>query len=150
MSWVVDGLARKHDLGGFDKTRHLIWKDPLVYSGDKIECALLRDWVGRPVNVFFDFGAREEDIASFGRPILWHLHPVPERRVILSPVPVSDFVERLHKAMPFRRIRIKRNKTPPPPVSPAPTVPSALSWRLWHPESFQEYWRRRQRSRRRF
>lgn len=53
---VVDGLARKRDLR-FNKTRYLIWQNPLVYSGYEIECALLRDWIGRPVDVFLNIGA---------------------------------------------------------------------------------------------
>jgi competence protein CoiA len=142
MVWVVDGLARKRDLRSFDKTRHLVCQNPPVYSGYAIECALLRDWVGRPVDVFLDFGAREEEISSFGGPILWHLHPNSEGQVILTPVPGANFIEALHQAMPFRRIRINRVKTP------ALIVPTPFYRR--HPESFQQYSRRKQRSRPRF
>jgi len=87
MVWVVDGLGRKRDLPSFDKTRHLICREPLMYSGDQTECALLRDWGGRLVDVFLDFGSREEDLSSFGGPIMWHLHPNSEGLVILTPVP---------------------------------------------------------------
>jgi competence protein CoiA len=141
MVWVLDGLARKRDLDSFNNTLGRVSANPLVYSVRDMKCALLRDWAGRPVDVFLDFSG----------PILWHLHPVPEGRVILTPVPVADFIERLHKAMPFKRIRIKRNKTPAPTVPTAPIVPSPSPFRRRrHPESFQQYWRRKQRSRRRF
>lgn len=68
-----------------------------VYSGHADDCALLRDWVGRPVDVFFDFGG----------PALWWLHPNLGSEVLLSPVAVEAFVEMLHKAMPFMPIRIE-------------------------------------------
>lgn len=144
MVWVVDGLARKRDLSSFDKTRYPVCRNPLVYSGYKLECALLRDWIGRPVDVFFDFGVREEDISSFGEPILWHLHPNPEERVILTPVPVAAFIEALHNSIPFRRIRINRV------TKSAPIIPTPLYWQCRHPKSFQQYWRRKQRLRPRF
>ena len=123
MIWVVDGLARKRDLLRFKNALRQMSENRLVYSGWK-ECALLRDWVGRHVDVFFDFGE------SF----LWHLHPSPEGGVILSRVPVTVFIEKLHKAMPFERMRIKR------PTAPALIVPT---WYL-------QYWRRKQRKRARF
>jgi hypothetical protein len=140
MVWVVDGLARKRDLQRFKDTLRLACERPLVYIGHESECALLRDWAGRPVDVFLDFG----------EPILWHLHPVPGGRVILTPVSVADFIERLHKAMPFKRIRIRRNKTPVPTAPAAPTAPMSSFRRRGYPETFQQYWRRKQRSRRRF
>ncbi len=115
MVWVVDGLARKRDLPSFMNTIRRMRENPMVYAGWK-ECAPLRDWVGRPVDVFFDFGDS----------MLWHLHPAPEGLVILTPVPVADFIERLHKAMPFKRIRIERNNTPAPAALPAPTAPPPL------------------------
>lgn len=40
-----------------------------------------------------------------GGQILWHLHPNSERRVILTPISVVDFVDALHNATPFRRVR---------------------------------------------
>jgi len=139
MIWVVDGLARKRDLPSFKNTIRRMSENPMVYSGWK-ECALLRDWVGRPVEVFFDFG----------EPTLWQLHPSPGGGVILTPVPLEVFIEKLHTGMPFERIPIQRSVTPAPTVPPAPIAPTSLYRRRWHPESFQQHWRRQQRSRRRF
>ena len=97
-----------------------------------------------PVDVFFDFGARPEDISSFGSPIVWHLHPSSRRQVILTPIPVAAFIERLCTARPFRRIRIKRAKRP------LPIIPMPPFRRRRYPESFQQYWRRKRRWRPRF
>jgi competence protein CoiA len=115
MMWVVDGLARKNDRSQFENTLRRMSENPTVYSGWK-ECALLRDWVGRPVDVFFDFG----------EPTLWQLHPSPGGGVILTPVPIEVFIEKLHTGMPFERIRIKRSETPAPTVPPAPIAPTPL------------------------
>jgi competence protein CoiA len=143
MAWVVDGLARKRDQPSFEKTRRFIHREPLVYSGDPIECALLRDWVGRPVDVFFDFGEREEDIAAFRTPVLWHLHPDPGH-VFLVPIPTADFIEAVHKSLPFQRIRVA-------PVAPQATVVPSLAFAIGrHPAYFQQYMWRRARARRRF
>jgi competence protein CoiA len=105
MIWVVDGLARKRDLLSFKKalrqTNH-----PFVYSGHAEDCALLRDWAGRPVDVFLDFGDQA----------VWWLHPNTEMGLLLTPVAVNAFTEMLHKAMPFQPIRIE-NHTQKAPVS---------------------------------
>lgn len=120
MIWVVDGLARKRDLPSFENTLRGMIANPLVYSGWK-ECALLRDWVGRPVDVFFDFG----------KSLLWHLHPSPEGGVILTSVPVAEFIEKLHKGISFERVHFKH------PDVPTPVVPAR----------YQQYWPRIQRRR---
>jgi hypothetical protein len=143
MVWVVDGLARKRDRRNFENTLYRIRSDSFVCSGHPIECALLRDWVGRPADVFFDFGEREEDIATFRTPVLWHLHPAPLGHVLLTPVPTAYFIDVLHKSLPFRRIRVE-------PVAPQATfVPSLPFGRGRRPESFQQYMWRRARARRR-
>lgn len=113
MIWVVDGLARKRDLPGFKKTLRQVSENPLVYSGQARDCALLRDWFGRPVDVFFDFG----------EPNLWHLHPSPEGVVIFTSVPVTLFIETLQKGMSFRRIRFMSSNAP----APTPYQPPRLA-----------------------
>lgn len=118
--WVVDGLTRNRDLPSFNDTLCRMNENPLGYSGWK-ECALLRDWVGRPGDVFFDFG----------EPFLWHLHPSAEGGVILTRVPVPVFIEKLHKGISFERVRLKL------PNAPAPVVPT------W----FLHNWRHRRRAR---
>lgn len=127
MIWVVNGLARKRDRPSFESVLRRMSENWMAHSGWK-ECALLRDWVGRPVDVFFDFG----------EPNLWHLHPSPEGCVILSAVPVTVFLEKLRTGMPFERFSVPHLK------ATAPTVPTLN--RL--PESFQQHWRPIQRSRR--
>ena len=115
MIWIVDGLRRKRDQKNFANTLHIANRKPLVYSGFENECALLRDWVGRPVDVLFDFGARDEDTAKFGRPVLWQLHPDPQRRVIYT----DAFIEMLLKGGRLQRISYKVAPSPPP-TAPQP------------------------------
>lgn len=135
MTWVVDGLARKRDLKNFEKTRYPHRRDQPIFGGYEIECALLRDWARRPVDVFFDFGVVEPDVATYGEPVLWHLHPNREGRVILTPVPLATFVAALHNGMDFLRVRIAHRP------APQPTMPLP---------GFQRYLRRMARSRKRF
>lgn len=137
MVWVVDGLARKRDRKSFEKTRQMICQTPLVYSGHAVESALLRDWAGRPVDVFFDFGTNAEDIATFGTPILWHLHPNPEGRLLLTPVPTAYFVAALHKSVPLKRIHVVR--------TPAPVPQLPLYRPMRRSFGFQKYTGRRRR-----
>lgn len=94
-------------------TLHLVSRDPLVYSGVEHECALLGDWVGRPVDVVFDFGERDEDVARFNGPVLWQLHPDKQRRVILTPVYTDAFVEMLQAGVELQRVF---RKNPPRPL----------------------------------
>jgi competence protein CoiA len=112
MVWVVDGLARKRDQRSFFRTLYRL--HPTVFSGHEDECSLLRDWLGRPVEVFFDFGAREEDTAKFGAPVLWRLYPNAQRQVFLTPFPVAAFVEALHKGRAFPPLDLPRVPVPRP------------------------------------
>lgn len=141
MIWIVDGLRRKRDRENFKKTIHMVSREPLVYSGFESECALLRDWVGRPVDVIFDFGSHDEDVTFFGKSVLWQLHPDNKRRVILSPIYTEAFIELLNKGGALQRI----SYTFAPPTPPAPHHHDS---RLFRPESFSQY--HRWISRRRF
>jgi len=121
MVWIVDGLRRKRDRKNFTKTIHIKNRNPLVYSGFEDECALLRDWLGRPVDVVFDFGECEEDITAFGRPVLWQLHPDPQRQVLLTPIYTDAFIEMLHKGGALQRLFYQ--PAPPPAVRiPLPPI----------------------------
>lgn len=137
MVWVVDGLKRKRDLASFERTLYPHRRNQPIFGGYEVECALLRDWARRPVDVFFDFGAREDDVTGYGGPVLWHLHPNTQGRIILTPVPLAEFVAALHNGAAFRRVVFERTPTPAPRISvPLP--------------GFQRYLRRLARSRRRF
>jgi hypothetical protein len=99
MDWVVNGLRRKRDKATFyEGINALRPYDPVAqrvlrYKMLSDECALLRDWAGSTRDVFFDFGATEEDAARFGQPVLWHLHAKsPAGWAILTPVPVAWFI----------------------------------------------------------
>jgi hypothetical protein len=104
MIWIVDGTRRKRDIKSFRSTIYMENRKPLVYSGYLDECALLRDWVGRPVDVIFDLGEHEQDVQTFGKSVLWQLHPDPNGHVILTPIYTQVFVELLHMGGPLERI----------------------------------------------
>lgn len=120
MIWIVDGLRRKRDRESFSKAIHIRSRKPLAYSGFEDECALLRDWINRPVDVVFDFGIREEDISTFGKPVLWQLHPDPQRRILLTPIYTTAFIELLHKGGTLQRMSYRTAPIPtlfgPPPL----------------------------------
>lgn len=78
-----------------------------------LDSALLRDWEGTLVDVFFDFGERDEDIAKFGAPILWHLHPNELGRIFLTPVPTDIFVRAFQEGMQLPRVVVRSNPAPP-------------------------------------
>lgn len=111
MFWVVDGLVRKRDLKNFNKIVEMARQGAWVSAADMLACALVRDWVGRPVHVFFDFG----------EPILWHLHPSLNGRVAITPLSVEAFVAAFHNSVSFRPTPTKRDR------APAPIVPTL--WR---------------------
>lgn len=146
MVWVVDGLRRKRDRQSFGKTLYISNRTPLVYTGFASECALLRDWVGSPVDVFFDFGPDPEGIVSFGRPILWHLHPTdPGGKIQLMPIFTEGFIATIQKEGQFMRLSAERSIT----QTPALPVPTGLN-RGRLPEGFLQYRLRQGRRRRRF
>jgi len=138
MIWIVDGLRRKRDQQSFAKTLRMISHKPLGFTGFESECALLRDWIGRPVDVLFDFGTTDADQSAFGKPVLWQLHPEPKRRVLLTPVYTEAFINLMHKGGALQRAFFN-----PPQQAPrlSPAQPS---------QSFQQYSRRLQRNRFRF
>jgi hypothetical protein len=80
MYWVVDGLRRSRDRSQFfdvlSRARVVCGK-PLTLSIPRVEGALLRDWAGSRVPVFFDFGEINdlENVFGFGTPVLWRLDP---------------------------------------------------------------------------
>lgn len=106
MVWIVDGLARKRDLPSFQRCVGRT-ANPLVYSAHADDCAVLRDWVGRPVDVFLDFGEA----------VLWLLHPTTTRGVLLTPVSVEAFVKMLYNGeLPFEQVNLERNNASAPVV----------------------------------
>jgi len=136
--WVVDGLRRKRDLKSFTRTLHAT-RDPFIFSGFEDECALLRDWVGRSVDVVFDFGERDEDIEEFNKPVLWHLFPDRYRRVFLAPIHVDTFISMLQTGEPLPRI------SPEPPRSLL--MAQRSSGNRSPVEGFQQYLQRMKRRR---
>ncbi|WP_341703299.1 competence protein CoiA family protein [Ferrovibrio sp.] len=132
MVWVIDGLSRKRDQKAFANTLYRLNLQAPVYSGHSLECALLRDWEGNTADVFFDFGARNEDITTFGAPILWHLHPNTLGRILLTPVATDFFVKAFLDAKPLPRILVKPNPPTPGPVLPVSGYPGTLGRYLWH------------------
>lgn len=119
MIWIVDGTRRKRDVKSFHSAIYIVNHKPLIYSAYADDCALLRDWVSRPVDVVFDLGERDEDIQKFRKPVLWQLHPDPKGHVILTPIYTEAFVELLRMGGPLQRIA----RTPPPRLVLLPPPP---------------------------
>lgn len=107
MMWIVDGLRRLRDSPNFSaalRTATVINLNPLTVSIPTNKGALLRDWSGSNVPVFFDFGdAFEPDHPlPFDAPVLWRLNPAsPEGTAQLSPVPKARFIESILKGVSF-------------------------------------------------
>lgn len=110
MIWVVNGLRRLRDKPSFYealRTRLVTDSKSVTYLVPSNRCALLEDWSDSRVVVYFDFGATQEDIALFGRPVLWRLSPkITNGWARLSPVPVINFVESLRQGLPVKGIRV--------------------------------------------
>ena len=111
MIWVVNGLRRVRDKPSFYAAlpgRQLIGKELLSYLVFSDRCALLRDWSGGGVGVFFDFGIALETIDQINVPVLWHLSAKsPSGYALLTPVPVEDFVAALRDGRNFKGITAK-------------------------------------------
>jgi len=120
MIWIVDGLRRKRDKQSFDKTHcHIVRLAPLTLRMPTKHCSLLREWIDCPVPVFFDFGLTQEDLASFGTPILWRLSPKSADDIaFVSPVPLEKFIDAVRKDGPIQGIsRAIPRSRPVPPTS---------------------------------
>jgi competence protein CoiA len=144
--WVVDGLRRKRDKPSFEKSRgHVVWPAPLTIRTATEQCTLLQEWIDSCVPVFFDFGIIQEDIASFGVPVLWGLDPKSADRIaLLSPVPLEKFIESLRNGEPIKGISSKAARR----RVRTSTIPS---WRPIHPASgFAGYLAHKNRKPRRF
>lgn len=103
MVWVLNGRARVRDLPSFEATLRRTDVHQLVFYGYADQCALLRDWNGRPVDVFLDFGF----------PTLWHIPPnAGGNRVILVSVPRRVFIQMVSESMPFVRVPAEFAKRP--------------------------------------
>jgi hypothetical protein len=120
MLWIVNGLRRKRDKQSFDKASgHIVRLAPLTLRTTTKQCPLLREWIDSPVQVFFDFGVTQEDIASFGAPVLWRLDPKSADEVALvSPVPLEKFIGALRNGSPIQGISrtMPRSRAIPPPT----------------------------------
>lgn len=138
MVWVVNGMRRKRDRLSFEKSLRTIRRDPTVYSVDRGECALLRDWVGGSVDVFFDFES----------PSLWHLHPSgPNGPARLTEISKEDFIRALRGA---QRLGLALDPTPAPLLPPLSSAPQGRYSHQHVVQSFRQYLYARQISRRRF
>lgn len=106
MMWIVDGLRRVRDNPNFVESlraAQVINLNPLTFSSPN-KGALLRDWSGSRVPVFFDFGDgfEPEHPFPFDAPVLWRLNPAsPVGSAQLSPVPKAHFVETAIKGTPL-------------------------------------------------
>jgi competence protein CoiA len=145
MVWVVDALRRKRDMQSFFETlyvRQIAALRPLTFSVPSTSCALLRDWAGSRVAVFFDFGAQQ--VFGFGLPILWRLSPKkPEGRALLIPIPVVNFLEALRNGAPLKGIRMVESAV----SFPAPAADWPQHRRKCRLPSFQQYMARKHRAR---
>jgi hypothetical protein len=125
MIWVVNGLRRKHDKDDFYRSlsaARVTKLKPLTYELTAAGGALLRDWIGCREAVYFDFG--DESSSLFGVPVLWRLSPTScARRVILSPVPVANFVEALLNGVKAKGINMLVSKIPAPRLTPLVRIP---------------------------
>lgn len=109
MVWVIDGLRRARDRKAFFaslKRSSIVIEKPLTFYSLSNECALLRDWVGSPKAVFFDFGDKSSEPGgplSFPAAVLWRLKPgSPKREAYLSPVWKTSFLDSCIKGSPFK------------------------------------------------
>lgn len=97
MVWVIDGLRRKTDRSRFFASltvATIINPKPLTFALRSNENALLRQWAGSRVPVFFDFGDSSElgDAHRFETSVLWRLAPRSPRGVAhLTPVRKDSF-----------------------------------------------------------
>jgi hypothetical protein len=132
--WVVDGRRRKRDETHFLRelsdpvSRHLS-SVAIVPSG---KCALLQEWMGSPVHVFFDFGG--------GSDLRWLWPGSDETRAFVWPIPRAQFTrslarvdrygpskfEELAQQMKSLVARLSAPEPPPPhPLDPQPPPPRA-------------------------
>jgi len=153
MVWVVNGLRRVRDRSGFFESlaRASICKaKPLTYSLRLNKCPLLREWVGSPKPVFFDFGDNSEpdDPQSFPAPVLWRLEPrSPKGEAHLSPVLKTAFLDKYLKGSPLKGIDYSVE------LIELRAVYAALLQQAPRPQpliGFQRYLARQERARRRF
>lgn len=106
MFWVVDGLRRVRDNSNLLtslRTAKVINLNPLTFTISNTG-ALLRDWSGSVVPVFFDFGDsfEQDHPPPFDAPILWRLNPAsPPGTAQLSPVSKAHFVEAALRGAPI-------------------------------------------------
>jgi competence protein CoiA len=147
MIWVVDGLRLKGDRAQFFASlgaATVVELKPLTFSFPSNKSALLRDWTGRRVPVFFDFGHRSElgDALGFDEPVLWRLCPRSANGMVhVSPVPRTSFLRNL-KGLPLKGI----DHSAAAPALLALTQQRAASSRAI---GFQKYVLRKEEARRR-
>jgi hypothetical protein len=98
MVWVVCGVRLKRDRAKFFGCVDLaavIKQEPLIVSVGWKEGALLRDWGGSRVPVYFDFP---------DMPFLWRLNPrAPNGAMYLRRVPRKGFLDLYLKGMTFEQ-----------------------------------------------
>lgn len=102
--WVVDGRRRARDRAQFfSALSNLLLQTPPIISARMDGSALLRDWKGSRVPVYFDFGlSATEDPIRFEEPTLWRLNPTePSGGAYLSPIPKSHLIERQRNGITF-------------------------------------------------
>jgi hypothetical protein len=108
MVWIVDGLRRVKDRSQFFasvRVDRVAIPKPLTFSFALNEGALLRDWAGSRVPVFFDFGDLGEpgDAIPFTRPVLWRLIPDSANgKAYLTPVLKTSFVDHHVNGQPLK------------------------------------------------
>lgn len=111
MVWVVDGLRLKRASDQFFASLGaaiVVKLKPLTFSSALNKGALLRDWSGRRVPVFFDFGHSSSQLGpepGFDEPVLWRLDPrSPNGVAHVSPVLRTSFLRAHLRGLPLKGI----------------------------------------------
>lgn len=158
MVWVVDGLRRLRDRSRFfDFLGNASFESPEPTTFKIIdtygECALLRDWIGSKVPVFFDFGdySDERDLRHlrFDTPVLWLMYPGSSKGIAyISPVLKTVLLE---ACLEGHLLNLHYEPVTKRTIGPSVTVSRVQrTHRSRRPMSFQQYLARQQMARRRF
>jgi hypothetical protein len=97
--WVVDGVRRSRDSAQFLSALNSgrpIGPNSLVRKVFSDECKILREWVGSPAPIFFDFGGEQV--------LWWILRGTANGAAYVAPFSRSEFIT-IHRGGPTRKAR---------------------------------------------